>query len=56
MTVTNADVDAKIKELAKSAKKTIKEYKETVTDERLNYIKNDILMSRLLNFLIENNK
>ncbi len=56
MTVTNADVDAKIKELAKSAKKTIKEYKETVTDERLNYIKNDILMSRLLNFLIDNNK
>ena len=54
--VTKEDVDAKIKELAKSAQKTIKEYKEGLTDERINYIKNDLLMDKLLNFLVENNK
>lgn len=54
--VTKEEVDAKIKELAKSAQKTIKEYKEGLTDERINYIKNDLLMDKLLNFLVENNK
>ena len=54
--VTKADVDAKIKELAKNSKKTIKEYKETITEERMNYLKNDILMDKLLTFLIEANK
>ena len=48
--------DEKIKELAKSAKKTIKEYKETITDDRIGYIKNDILMDKLLTFLVEKNK
>lgn len=54
--VTKDDVDAKIKELAKTAQKTIKEYKEGLTDERINYIKNDLLMDKLLTFLVENNK
>ena len=54
--VTKEEVDAKIKEMAKTAQKTIKEYKETLTDERINYIKNDILMDKLLTFLVENNK
>lgn len=56
MEVTKADVDEKIKELAKTAKKTIKEYKETITDDRIGYIKNDILMDKLLTFLVEKNK
>ena len=54
--VTNDDVNAKIKELAKSAKKTIKEYKETMSSQSLNYLKNDILMNKLLTFLVESNK
>ena len=54
--VTNEDVNAKIKELAKSAKKTIKEYKETMSSQSLNYLKNDILMNKLLTFLVESNK
>ena len=53
--VTNAEVDERVKEMAKSAKKTIKEYKETLSDERINYIKNDILMNKLLTFLLEKN-
>lgn len=54
--VTKSEVDEKIKELAKNSKKTIKEYKETLTEERINYLKNDILMNKLLTFLIEANK
>ncbi len=54
--VTQDEVNAKIKELAKNAKKTIKEYKETMNAQSLNYVKNDILMSKLLSFLTENNK
>ena len=56
LTVEKADVDAKIKEMAKNAKKSIKEYKETLSEERMNYLKNDILMSKLLNFLVDSNK
>ncbi len=56
MGVSKEEVDAKVKELAKSAKKTIKEYKQSLSDERLSYIKNDILMNKLLTFLVENNK
>ena len=41
--------------MAKSAKKTIKEFKESMPAERINYIKNDILMNKLLTFLLENN-
>lgn len=54
--VTKAEVDAKIKEMAKNSKKSIKEYKESLTEDRINYLKNDILMNKLLTFLIESNK
>jgi trigger factor len=56
ITVEKAEIDEKIKELAKSAKKTIKEYKETLTEERISYLRNDILVNKLLTFLVENNK
>lgn len=56
LNVEKAELDEKIKELAKKSKKTIKEYKESLTDERINHLANDILMNKLLNFLIENNK
>ena len=54
--VAKEEVDAKIKEMAKKANKTIKDYKENLTDERIAYIKNDILMDKLLSFLVEKNK
>lgn len=53
--VTDEDVNEKIKEMAKSAKKTIKEYKESLNEDRLNYLKNDILMNKLLTFLLDKN-
>lgn len=52
---TDAEVDQKIEEMAKSANKTLKEYKKSLPEQHLNYIKNDILMSKLMNFLVENN-
>lgn len=55
ITFTDKEVDEKIKEMAKSANKTIKEYKNSLSEQHLNYIKNDILMSKLMNFLVENN-
>ena len=54
--VTKAELDDKIKEMAKNSKKTIKEYKESLTEDRINYMKNDILMNKLLTFLIDANK
>lgn len=51
----DSEVDEKIKEMAKSANKTIKDYKNSLTPDHLNYIKNDILMTKLMNFLVENN-
>ena len=55
ITFTDSEVEDKIKEMAKSANKTIKEYKNSLSNEHLNYIKNDILMTKLMNFLVENN-
>ena len=51
---TDKEVDEKVKEMAKSANKTIKEYKNSLTEQHMNYIKNDILMTKLMNFLVEN--
>ena len=53
--VTKDEVDAKIKEMAKATGKTIKDTKASITDERMSYIKNDLLFNKLVNFLLENN-
>ena len=54
--VLDKDVDNYVENIAKRANKSAEEYKKTMTDERLNYIKNEILMTKLLEFLVENNK
>ena len=54
--VLGKDVDNYIENISKRANKTAEEYKKSMTDERLNYIKNEILMTKLLEFLVENNK
>jgi trigger factor len=54
--VMDKDVDNYVENIAKRANKSAEEYKKTMTDERLNYIKNEILMTKLLEFLVENNK
>ena len=41
--------------MAKHSTKSLKEFKANLPEERINYIKNEILMSKLLAFLLENN-
>ncbi len=52
---TDKEVNEKLEEMAKSAKKSVKQLKETMPADRINYIKNDILMNKLLTFLLEQN-
>ncbi|MBQ7351647.1 MAG: trigger factor [Clostridia bacterium] len=54
--VLEKDVDEYIENITKRMNKSAEEYKKSMTDERLNYIKNEILMNKLLEFLVENNK
>lgn len=54
--VSDKDVDEYVEKISKRVNKSAEEYKNTLTDERLNYIKNEILMNKLLEFLVENNK
>lgn len=53
--VKESEIEEKIAEIAQRVKKSVEEYKQNMTDERINYIKNDILMSKLLKFIDENN-
>lgn len=53
--ITEKEIDEKLEERAKSAKKTVKELKATMNENSMNYLKNDILMNKLLNFLMEKN-
>ena len=54
--VKDKDIEKHIEKIAKRANKSVEEYKSTMTDERLNYMKNELLMNKLLEFLVENNK
>ena len=54
--VNDEDVNKYIENIAKRANKSVEEYKTSLTDERLNYIRNEILMNKLLEFLVEKNK
>ena len=55
ITVTDKELDEKIEEMANSAKKSVKEVKDSLTEDRINYMKNDILMNKLIDFLMEKN-
>lgn len=54
--VSDKDVEKYLEDMSKRLNKTVEEYKTTMTDERLNYVKNEILMNKLLEFLVEKNK
>ena len=54
--VSKEDLDKYIENIAKRVNKSSEEYKKSLTDERLNYIRNEILMNKLLEFLVEKNK
>ncbi len=54
--VTEKEVDEYVEKFATRMGKTAEEYKKALNDERLNHIKNEILMKKLLTFLVDNNK
>ncbi len=49
------EIDAKIEEQAKSVDKTLEEYKKTIDPRQVDYITNDIIITKLFNYLQENN-
>lgn len=54
--VTDEEVDAKLKDMADKYHKNLDEYKKSLGERNISYMKNDILMNKLLSFLTENNK
>ena len=54
--VSDEEVDAKLKDMADKYHKNLEEYKKSLGERNISYIKNDILMNKLLSFLTENNK
>jgi len=52
---TGGDVEQRIKELAESSGKTAAEYRKTLKSDALNYIMNDIVSKKLLDFLKKEN-
>ena len=53
--ITNEEVDAKLAETAKKYNKTLEEFKANMNENNIAYIKNDILMDKLVDFLTKNN-
>ena len=54
--VTDKELDAELETYAKAAKKSLKEYKNTMDEKRYDYLYSDILMRKLIKFLKDNNK
>ena len=50
-----SEIDAKLEEFAKSANKTLEEYKKDVDESQREYIGNDIVINKLFDFLKANN-
>ena len=55
MEVTDAELDEKIAEFAKMANKSLEDYKKSMDSRRLDYLYSDILMGKLMDFLMANN-
>lgn len=55
LTVTDAEIDAKLEENAKIANKSLQEYKKSIDNRKINYIYSDILMGKLMSVLLANN-
>ena len=56
ITYTDKEVDAKIAEQAKSVDKTAEEYKKNLDPRQLDYIKNDLVITKMFDFLTKNNE
>lgn len=55
-TAEEAEVEAKIAEQAKSVEKTAEEYKKSMDSRQYDYIRNDIIITKLFDFLAANNE
>lgn len=55
-TAEEVEVEAKIAEQAKSVEKTAEEYKKSMDPRQYDYIRNDIIITKLFNFLAANNE
>lgn len=55
ITATQAEIDAKVAEQAKSVGKSAEEYKKTIDPRQLEYIENDIKVTKTFDFLAANN-
>ena len=53
--VTDEELDARLAKDAEKYKTTIEKYKKTINDSNLAYIKNDMLMDKVIDFLTKNN-
>ncbi len=53
---TEEEVDAKIAEQAKSVEKTAEEYKKNIDPRQIDYIRSDIIITKLFDFLKANNE
>ncbi len=53
--VTDDELDAELARIAESAGKSVEEYRKGVDERQLSYIKNDLLMKKLIEFLKANN-
>ncbi|MDE7300677.1 MAG: trigger factor, partial [Clostridia bacterium] len=56
ITASQEDIDAKIAEQAASVDKSVEEYKKNIDQRQLEYISNDVVITKLFEFLTENNK
>ena len=53
--ITEADIDKKVEEIAKSSGQDVEEFKKQVNNEMVNRIANELLMKKLIDFLHANN-
>lgn len=56
ITATQEEIEAKIAEQAASVEKSVDDYKKTLDQRRMEYIANDIVITKLFEFLTANNK
>ncbi len=56
LSVSDAEIDAKIEEIAKNSNMNTKDYKKSLDSRRLNYLYSDILMGKLMDMLLTNNE
>lgn len=55
-TADESEINAKLEEQAKTVEKTLDEYRKSIDPRQIEYIRNDIIISKLFDFLSKNNE